>query len=97
MTKSKIRYNRIKTELAEQDLKSTDLYRMLKEKQVRVSEAKVWAAVANTQQPTLKLLNEIAKVLKVDITKTKELLNWTPPFTVKEGFSKTVKHFLKNK
>jgi nucleoside-diphosphate-sugar epimerase len=35
--------------------------------------------------------------LNVDITKTKELLNWTPPFTVKEGFANTVKHFLQNK
>tara|TARA_R110001583_G_scaffold18891_1_gene74684 strand:- start:745 stop:1707 length:963 start_codon:yes stop_codon:yes gene_type:complete len=35
--------------------------------------------------------------LQVDITKTKELLNWGPPFTVKEGFANTVKHFLQNK
>jgi len=35
--------------------------------------------------------------LKVDITKTKKLLNWTPPFTVQEGFAETAKHFLINK
>jgi nucleoside-diphosphate-sugar epimerase len=28
--------------------------------------------------------------LQVDITKTKELLNWQPPFTVAEGLKKTV-------
>jgi nucleoside-diphosphate-sugar epimerase len=43
------------------------------------------------------VVDRLCGSLKVDITKTKELLNWTPPFTVKEGFSKTVKHFLKNK
>lgn len=32
--------------------------------------------------------------LQVDISKTRELLNWTPPFSVDEALRKTAKHFL---
>lgn len=32
--------------------------------------------------------------LQVDISKTCELLNWTPPVSVDEALRKTAKHFL---
>ncbi|MNQ60845.1 hypothetical protein D3C85_751440 [compost metagenome] len=32
--------------------------------------------------------------LQVDISKTRELLNWTPPLSVDEALRKTAKHFL---
>lgn len=35
--------------------------------------------------------------LQVDISKTKELLDWTPPQSVEDGFKETAKAFLKNK
>ena len=33
--------------------------------------------------------------LQVDITKTKELLGWSPPVSVDEGLRQTAAHFLK--
>ena len=33
--------------------------------------------------------------LQADINKTKNLLGWTPPVSVEEGFRKTAEHFLK--
>jgi nucleoside-diphosphate-sugar epimerase len=35
--------------------------------------------------------------LQVDISKTKELLDWQPPVSVKEGFARTAEHYLNNK
>ena len=32
--------------------------------------------------------------LQVDITKTRELLGWSPPVSVDEGLLRTVEHFL---
>lgn len=34
--------------------------------------------------------------LQIDISKTKKLLNWTPPVSVNEGLRKTAKHFLES-
>ena len=34
--------------------------------------------------------------LQVDITKTKEQLNWEPPFSIDEGLKKTVQYFLEH-
>ncbi len=35
--------------------------------------------------------------LQVDISKTKQLLDWQPPISVKEGFARTAEHYLNNK
>ena len=35
--------------------------------------------------------------LQVDISKTKQLLGWKPPISVKEGFARTAEHYLNNK
>ena len=35
--------------------------------------------------------------LQIDITKTKNLLGWLPPFSVEEGFHSTADHFLKKR
>lgn len=40
-------------------------------------------------------LQRLCGSLQVDITKTKHLLSWSPPFSVEEGFQKTACHFLK--
>lgn len=40
------------------------------------------------------LAQRLCGSLQVDISKAKELLNWTPPISVDEGLCKTVEHFL---
>lgn len=40
------------------------------------------------------LAQRLCGSLQVDITKTRELLNWTPPVSVDEALRKTAKHFL---
>lgn len=40
------------------------------------------------------LAQRLCGSLQVDISKTRELLNWTPPVTVDEALRKTAKHFL---
>lgn len=41
-----------------------------------------------------RVASRIVDSLEVDISRTKELLAWTPPFSVKEGLAATVEHFL---
>ena len=43
------------------------------------------------------LAERLCGSLQVDISKTKELLEWTPPLSVDEGLKKTVKEFLRMK
>jgi nucleoside-diphosphate-sugar epimerase len=40
------------------------------------------------------LAQRLCGSLQVDISKTRELLNWTPPVSVDEALRKTAKHFL---
>ncbi len=40
------------------------------------------------------LAHRLCGSLQVDISKTRELLNWTPPVSVDEALRKTAKHFL---
>lgn len=40
------------------------------------------------------LVQRLCGSLQVDISKTRELLNWTPPVSVDEALRKTAKHFL---
>jgi UDP-glucose 4-epimerase len=42
-------------------------------------------------------IERLSGSLRVDISKTKQLLNWTPPQSVDEGFKKTADAFLKSK
>jgi UDP-glucose 4-epimerase len=42
-------------------------------------------------------IERLSGSLSVDISKTKQLLNWTPPQSVDEGFKKTADAFLKSK
>jgi nucleoside-diphosphate-sugar epimerase len=39
----------------------------------------------------------LCESMQVDIQKTKDLLGWSPPVTVDEGFRQTAAHFLKMK
>jgi len=43
-----------------------------------------------------KLAHRLCGSLQVDISKTKKLLNWTPPVSVNEGLRKTTEHFLES-
>lgn len=42
-------------------------------------------------------IDRLCGSLQVDISKTKELLNWRPPVSVKDAFTKTASHFLFNR
>lgn len=39
--------------------------------------------------------SRLCESLQIDISKTKNLLNWSPPFSVQKGLDETVKHWLK--
>ena len=43
------------------------------------------------------IVDRLCGSLQVDISKTKELLDWQPPFSVKEGFARTAEYYLNNK
>jgi nucleoside-diphosphate-sugar epimerase len=43
------------------------------------------------------IVERLCGSLQVDISKTKELLDWQPPVSVKEGFARTAEHYLNNK
>jgi UDP-glucose 4-epimerase len=43
------------------------------------------------------VIDRLCGSLQVDISKTKELLNWQPPVCVKDAFAKTASHFLLNR
>jgi nucleoside-diphosphate-sugar epimerase len=38
------------------------------------------------------MISRLTDSLRVDITHTQERLNWTPPFSVKEGFAKCIEN-----
>jgi len=43
------------------------------------------------------IVDRLCGSLQVDISKTKELLDWQPPVSVKEGFARTAEYYLNNK
>lgn len=43
------------------------------------------------------IINRLCGSLQVDISKTKALLDWQPPVSVKDAFTKTASHFLINR
>jgi len=43
------------------------------------------------------ILSRLCSSLQVDISKTKQLLDWQPPVSVKEGFARTAEYYLNNK
>jgi nucleoside-diphosphate-sugar epimerase len=43
------------------------------------------------------IVERLCGSLQVDISKTKELLDWQPSVSVKEGFARTAQHYLNNK
>jgi nucleoside-diphosphate-sugar epimerase len=43
------------------------------------------------------IVERLCGSLQVDVSKTKKLLNWQPPVSVKEGFARTAEYYLKNK
>ena len=43
------------------------------------------------------IIDRLCGSLQVDISKTKELLDWQPPICVKDAFAKTASHFLLNR
>lgn len=43
------------------------------------------------------IMERLCGSLQVDISKTKQLLDWHPPVTVKEGFARTAEYYLSNK
>jgi nucleoside-diphosphate-sugar epimerase len=43
------------------------------------------------------IIDRLCGSLQVDISRTKELLNWQPPVSVKDAFGKTASHFMLNR
>ena len=43
------------------------------------------------------LAKRLCGSLQVDVSKTKKLLNWTPPVSVNAALTKTVKYFIQKK
>ena len=43
------------------------------------------------------IVDRLCGSLQVDISKTKKILDWQPPISVKEGFSRTAEYYLKKK
>lgn len=43
------------------------------------------------------IVDRLCGSLHVDISKTRDLLGWQPPMSVKEGFARTAEHYLNNK
>jgi UDP-glucose 4-epimerase len=43
------------------------------------------------------IVERLCGSLQVDISKTKKMLNWQPPVSLKEGFARTAEHYLNDK
>jgi UDP-glucose 4-epimerase len=81
-----------------EDLSTTELLRRMGTalgRPVRLLPVPSWMLEAGaTMLGKSALSQRLCGSLQVDISKTRELLNWTPPFSVDEALRKTAKHFL---
>ena len=81
-----------------EDLSTTELLRRMGValgKPARLLSVPSWMLEAGATMLGKKALSQrLCGSLQVDISKTRELLNWTPPVSVDEALRKTAKHFL---
>lgn len=81
-----------------EDLSTTELLRKMGEalgKPARLLPVPSWMLKAGATILGKKALSQrLCGSLQVDISRTRELLNWTPPVSVDEALRKTAKHFL---
>lgn len=81
-----------------EDLSTTELLRRMGValgKPARLLPVPSWMLEAGATMLGKKALSQrLCGSLQVDISKTRELLNWTPPVSVDEALRKTAKHFL---
>ncbi|MNF50270.1 UDP-glucose 4-epimerase [compost metagenome] len=81
-----------------EDLSTTELLRRMGValgKPARLLPVPSWMLEAGAAMLGKKALSQrLCGSLQVDISKTRELLNWTPPLSVDEALRKTAKHFL---
>lgn len=81
-----------------EDLSTSELLRRMGSalgKPARLLPVPSWMLEAGAAMLGKKALSQrLCGSLQVDISKTRELLNWTPPVSVDEALRKTAKHFL---
>ncbi len=81
-----------------EDLSTTELLRRMGSalgKPARLLPVPCWMLEAGAAMLGKRALSQrLCGSLQVDISKTRELLNWTPPVSVDEALHKTAKHFL---
>lgn len=81
-----------------EDMSTTDLLRRLGDamvKPARLIPVPAWLLKLGAMLIGKKAMAQrLCSSLQVDITKTRELLGWTPPVSVDEALRKTAKHFL---
>jgi nucleoside-diphosphate-sugar epimerase len=81
-----------------EDLSTSELLRRMGSalgKPARLLPVPSWMLEAGATMLGKKALSErLCGSLQVDISKTRELLNWTPPLSVDDALRKTAKHFL---
>lgn len=81
-----------------EDISTTELLRRMGvalDKPARLLPIPSWMLEAGAAMLGKKALSQrLCGSLQVDISKTRELLNWTPPLSVDEALRNTAKHFL---
>lgn len=81
-----------------EDLSTTELLRRMGKalgKPVRLLPVPAWLLALGAKMLGRKALAQrLLGSLQVDISKPRQLLNWTPPVSVDEGLRKTAQHFL---
>lgn len=84
-----------------EDLSTTELLRRMGTalgKPARLLPVPSWLLEAGAAMLGKKALSQrLCGSLQVDIAKTRELLNWTPPVSVDEALRKTAEHFLQHR